>query len=120
MTSDTKNTKISIFSLDKDAFPFSQCRKKPYNKKNLTDGGILFNYSLFRKKRVTENPIGIWINRFRIFVNRYNVTPDNFSVVLVAIIVLDHLLRFKPRDSYTLSGLGDLLGLLLHTFCNIY
>ena len=78
-------TKIPIFSVGDDDFPFRQCCIKPYSRKILIDEEILFSYCLSRKRRVTENGFEIWINRFRIFVNRTTLTPDTASVAVVDI-----------------------------------
>ena len=72
------STKIKIFLVAGNDFPFSQYCIKPYTKKNLTDEEILFNYRLPRKKHATENVFEIGLNKFRIFPNRATLTPDNF------------------------------------------
>ena len=64
---------------------------EPYSKKKLT-------YRLTKKRRATENVFEIWINRFRIFAKRVILIPDKkTSPVLIAIFVLDNLLRLKPK-----------------------
>ena len=68
---------------------------KPYTKKKLTDKKIVFNERLSRKRRTTKYVFGMWINRFRIFAKRANLTPDKASVVAMAAPAKYNLLRFK-------------------------
>ena len=51
--------------------------------------------------------IGIWINRFRVFVNRANLTPNKTSVVVIPLLAFHILLRLKIRDNYTPEGSVD-------------
>ena len=51
--------------------------------------------------------IGIWINRFRVFVNRANLTLNKTSVVVIPLLAFHILLRFKLRDNYTPEGSVD-------------
>ena len=73
----------------------------------MTNEEVLFNYRLSRKRCVTENLFGIWINRFRIFTNMSNLVGNRASMVLMTTLVLHNLLIFKPRDSYTSKDYVD-------------
>ena len=88
------STKMQIFSVPKDVFPFSQHFIKSYSKKNLTEEELLFHYRHPRKRRLIENVFGIRIDRFRIFGIRATLTP----AWLVAIVTLElhNFLRLKP------------------------
>lgn len=72
----TSGTKLPIFSIAEDAFPFSQYFKKPYYKKNLTEKEFIFNYRSSIEKNITKNVNGIWINRFKIFTAGVTLTQD--------------------------------------------
>ena len=82
----TNDTKTPIFSVADEScqYCFSVSSMKSYSKKNLTVEEILFNYRLFRGRRVTDSVIAIWITRFKSFENLANMIPDKVSVVLMA------------------------------------
>lgn len=60
-----------VFIAD-DAFPLGEHCMKPYSQRGLTPLKRVFNYRGFRKRRVTENAFGIWVNRFHVFTMPYN------------------------------------------------
>ena len=49
------------------AFQLTKYCMKPYGRKNMADNQRISDYRLSRKRRVTENAFGIWVNRFRVF-----------------------------------------------------
>ena len=60
-----------------DAFPLTEYFMKPYPQKGITDRKRIFNYRLSRFRRVSENAFGIWVSRFRLFLSRCSLTPEN-------------------------------------------
>ena len=66
---------------------------KPYRCKNMADDQCIFNYRLSRKRGVTENLFGIWVNKFRVFSVRINLNKSNVSTVVLASTVFHNMLR---------------------------
>ena len=95
----TNDTKTPIFSVADEScqYCFSVSSMKSYSKKNLTVEEILFNYRLFRGRRVTDSVIAIWITRFKSFENLANMIPDKVSVVLMATTALHSFWDLNQR-----------------------
>lgn len=89
---------------------------KPGSKKKLNDQEILFNYHFSRERRVTGNVTGIWIDRYKIFADRPELTPDKASVVVMTTLKLHNLLRSNLRGSYTPKGSVDEIKSNGHSF----
>ena len=89
----TYDTKLTTCSEADDVFPFSQyCMWFWTWNQNFNDEEIVFNCRPTKNGRVSENVFGIWINRFRLFVNRANLIPDKVLVVVMATLALQNLL----------------------------
>ena len=98
----TSDTKIPISSIANHAFPFSRYCMKPYSKKiwPMRKLSLIITVSLVTyKKCENENATDIRIIRFRIFVSRTNLKPDNTSVVVMTAVALPSLLRFKHHQA---------------------
>lgn len=95
-----------VFVAD-DAFPLTVNSMKPYGGKFLSDLQRIFDYRLSRLRRVTENAFGIWANRFRLFSNRANLSPEKTEIIVMASLALHNMLRTKSRESYTPAGFVD-------------
>lgn len=90
-----------------DAFTLTKYCMKPFPQRNLTDRKRIFNYRLSRFRRVTENAFGIMCCRFRLFLNRCSLVPENAVYATLAAIVLHNMLRTKSAESYTPSNFID-------------
>ena len=66
---------------------------KHYGMKNMTYEQLIFDYRLFRKRKVSENAFGILVNRFRVFSVRNDLNENNVSIVVLAPLPLRNLLR---------------------------
>ena len=66
-----------------------------------------FDYRLSRFRRISENGLGIWRNRFRLFSTRALLTPDKAVIAIMASLALHNMLRTKSRESYTPTGFVD-------------
>lgn len=58
------------------AFPLSEHILKPYPFRNMTEEQRIFNYRLSRGRRVVENALGTFANRFRGFLTTINLGPE--------------------------------------------
>ena len=96
-----RNSVPFVFVAD-NVFLLTRYCTKPYGRKNMTDAQRIFDYRLFWKCRVTENPFGTLVNRFRVFSVQNNLSKNNVSIV-----VLVSLLLQRPCATYTPSGFTD-------------
>ena len=101
------DTPLPFVFVGDDAFQLTKYCMKPYGRKNITDDQRIFDYRLSRKRRVTENAFGIWVNRFRVFSVRNNLKVQNVSPVVLASVVLHNMLREKSVETYTPTGFVD-------------
>ena len=91
-----------------EAFPLRIDLMHPYpcqNKnQNLPQDRAIFNYRLSRARRIVENCFGIFAQRWRIFMRRIQLDPENVTEVIKACCVLHNFLRETPeyRDRGTL------------------
>lgn len=95
-----------VFVAD-DAFPLSDICMKPYSQRKLTEEMRIFNYRLSRFRRISENAFGIWVNVFRLFSTRANLSPDKAKTLIMASLVLHNMLRTESAESYTPRGFID-------------
>ena len=102
-----ERTPLPFIFVGDDAFKLTKYCMKPYGRKNMADDKRIYDYRLSRKRRVTENAFGIWVNRFRVFSVRNNLNESNVSAVVLASVILHNMLREKSADTYTPPGFAD-------------
>ena len=102
-----ERTPVPFAFVGDDAFQLTKYCMKPYGGKNMADDQRIFDYRLSRKRRVTKNAFGIWVNRFRFFSVRNNLNESNVFTVVLASVVLHNMLREKSADTYTPAGFAD-------------
>ena len=85
-----------------DAFPLKPEIMKPYPQRNLDDMKTLFNYRASRYRRVSENAFGILSCRFRVFLSRTNLSPENAVDIVLASVTLHNMLRnsYSPPECF--------------------
>ena len=98
---------ISICFVVDGAFPLSIRCMKHFSKIDLTDEEHIFNNKLSRYRRVTENELGIGINRFRLFATKAHLTSEKAITVVMASLTLHSLLRTKIHERYTSIGFAN-------------
>ena len=110
-------TPYSYFLVGDSGFALSKYMMKPYDpKKNLTDEERIFNYRLARFRRISENGFGTLVNRFRLWLGRCSLQPEDAEICLMACIALHNMLCTKSKDRYlapsevdTFTPTGDCL-----------
>ena len=80
---------------------------KPYAVNKLSDERRICNYRLSRLRRVAENAFGILVNRFRLWIERCNLSPYKACTLLLAFLVLRNMLCAKSHNSYLPPGFTD-------------
>ena len=78
----SRNTLIPHVILGDDAFPLKSYLMKPYKKKTQLTKEKIFNYRQSRGRLVVDNAFGILTSRFRILLNRINLSPGIYIYVL--------------------------------------
>lgn len=76
-----------------EAFPAKTYLLQPYSGRGLPPDKRIFNYRLSRARRVSENAFGILCQKFRIFLNKLQVDPENADKIVLASICLHNFLR---------------------------
>ncbi|XP_064107865.1 uncharacterized protein LOC135216432 [Macrobrachium nipponense] len=83
-----------------DAFPLTTTLMKPYPGRGLTHEKRMFNYRLSRARRTSENAFGILSEKFRIFKQPINTSPENINSVILAACSLHNFLRTCSPNTY--------------------
>jgi len=81
-----------------DAFPLRNTLLKPYSKVNLTMKQNIFNYSLTRARRVSENAFGILEQRFRIFGKPIELKVSTIDLMIRCACYLHNWLRMTSSN----------------------
>lgn len=87
-----------------EAFPCKTYLMRPYSGRGLSEEKRIFNYRLSRARRVSENAFGILCQKFRIFLNKIQVHPDNADKIVLSGLCLHNFLR---DDNIFLSALDE-------------
>ena len=90
-----------------EAFPLTEHIMKPYARRNLTHGQAIFNYRLSRARRISENAFGILASRFRVFLGRIFLNPDDAVDLIMAAVSLHNFLRRNFGAQYIPPGTVD-------------
>ena len=90
-----------------DACPLSTNCMKPIGSKNASDMERIFDYRLSRFRRIAENGLGIWSNRFKLFSTKAQLTPEKTTIAVMVSLALHNMLRSKSSESYTPVGFID-------------
>ena len=90
-----------------DVFRLSINCMTPYPQMKLTDRKRIFNCRLSRVRRISQNAVGIWSTRFRVFTTSMTLAPDIAKDNTMATVVHHNMLRTKSQDSYTPEGSID-------------
>ena len=91
-----------------DAFPLKTYIMKPFAQKGLTLEKRIFNYSLSRARRLSENAFGILASRFRVFMKPICLEPAKVVSVVLASCALHNLMRKKSSTKRLYTPPGSL------------
>ena len=87
-----------------DGFPLSSNCMKAFGLKNASNLGRIFNYCLFRFRRIAEYGSGIWRNRFKLHSRKPQSTLEKKNVAVMASLALHSMLKTKSNDTCTPVG----------------
>lgn len=83
-----------------EAFPLKIYLMRPYNRKDLRDEELIFNYRLSRSRRVIENVFGILVSRWQILTRTICCTPDRATNIIKALICLhNYIMSAEERHA---------------------
>ena len=99
--------KIPYVFVGDDAFALKTYMMKPYPQKNLTEERRAYNYRHSGARMISENLFGILANKWRIFQQPLNLSPEKSSTITTCALVLHNFLRRNSRNTYTPPGLTD-------------
>ncbi|KAB0804981.1 hypothetical protein PPYR_01951 [Photinus pyralis] len=101
----TENGKPLPFVIVGDeAFPSKTYLMRPYPGRGLSEDKKIFNYRLSRARRVSENAFGILCQKFRVFLNKIQVHPNNVDKIVLSSLCLNNFLR---SDNVFLNALDE-------------
>ena len=89
------------------AFALKTYMMKPYPQKNLTKERRVYNYRYSGARRISENLFGTLANKWRIFQQPLNLSPEKSSTITTCALVLHDFLRSNSRNAYTPPALID-------------
>ena len=99
-------TTISLFIGD-DPFPLTTYCMKPYSQRNSADEQIIFIFKALHYRRAFEKGFGILAGRFRLFLSRCHLFPENPKLAVLAAVAVHNILREKSADAYMQAGYVD-------------
>lgn len=79
------------------AFPMRTYLLRPYPGRRVTEDRRLFNYRLYRGRRIVENAFGILSQTWRVYQRRLQVSPDTADSIVKATCILSNYLRGMDR-----------------------
>ena len=81
-----------------EAFPLKEYLLRPYPGRHLPQDKRIFNYRLFRARRISENAFALLATRWRIYQRRLGLHPENLNKVIKATVILHNMLQRCSRD----------------------
>lgn len=92
--------------LGDEAFPLLTNLMKPYprNQSLIDRSKAVFNYRLFRARRIVENAFGILTNRFRVFATPIHVSTSSIENAVTAACIIHNLMIDEKTISETASN----------------
>ena len=81
-----------VFAGD-DAFVLKSYKMKPYPQKDLKTEKRIYNYRHSRARRISENLFGILANKWRVFQQPLNLSPQKARSITLCALVLHNFLR---------------------------
>ena len=101
---------IPLVCVGDDAFPLTNYMMKPYPQKDLTIDNRIFNYRLWRARRISDNAFGILANRWRVLRKPFSLQPEEVKIITFAILVLHNWVRTESstRRIYVPPNLIDI------------
>lgn len=90
-----------------EVYPLRPDLMKPYPFRNLNTKQRIYNYRLFRARRVVENAFEILSNRFRAFRTTICLEADKVVKIVFACLCLHNFLRQQRSDAYVPPGYVD-------------
>ncbi|CAJ0955318.1 unnamed protein product [Ranitomeya imitator] len=97
---DTKGNLNFVF-IAHEAFPLHPHLLKPFAQRKLTAERRIYNYRLFRARRVVEMPLGLWRIGLEFFHTAINLKLPSIDLVVLACCVLHNFLRRHDTSSYS-------------------
>ncbi|XP_068082039.1 uncharacterized protein [Anabrus simplex] len=78
-----------------EAFPLLQNVMRPFPGTQLANDERkqVYNYRHSRARRVSENAFGILTKKFRIYLKKFNISPEHLEIIVMATTVLHNYLR---------------------------
>lgn len=83
------------FLIGDDAFRLRSWMMKPYSNRKMNNKERIFNYRLFRARRVVENNFSILTHRWRCMLGTMQQNPDRVKLIVLAAICLHNLMRLR-------------------------
>lgn len=90
-----------------DAFPLRSYIMKPFSRRGMNKGEIIFNYRLSRARRVVENAFGILANRFRVFRAPMFVNTSTAKKIVLACTALHNMLHIRDNQETEITTAAE-------------
>lgn len=89
------NTVLPHVIVGDEAFPLLPNVMRPFPGTQTANNAAnkIYNYRHSRARRVSENAFGIMSKKFRIFLKKFNISPDHLDIIILACSALHNFLR---------------------------
>ncbi|GFT72425.1 protein ALP1-like [Trichonephila clavipes] len=100
-------SKVSFVIVADDAFPLMPNTMKPYPGSQLSKECLVFNYRLYRARRVSENAFDTLAARFRVFGTTILTSVPNSKLIVLAFCSLHNFLTNRSKNTCIPEGCAD-------------
>lgn len=89
------NTVLPHVIVGDEAFPLlpNVMRPFPLPQTANNEANKIYNYRHSRARRVSENAFGILSKKFRVFLKKFNISPEHLDIIILACCALHNFLR---------------------------
>ena len=98
---------LPYYFVGDDAFALKTWMMKPYSRRSMTRRQRIYNYRVFRARRIVENVFGITAQKFQCLHSTMRQHPDIVTKIVLACCILHNLHRMRYRREPLLTDQED-------------
>jgi hypothetical protein len=99
---------VPYYIVGDNAFEINKHLINPFAIRNMEHHERIFNYRLYRARRVEENAFGILAHKFRVLLRTMNQRPETCREIITTCVILHNLISLRyPATRNNLMDLED-------------